>query len=198
VGLFRRKQETLNEQLLREAGLDPAHALGATPPPGPLEPPQTVISVTGLPHDLRLPPKDWDVTLAVTAPGLVGDRIEFTTLPNGDVIVSEETGDADLFPLADAVEKKVEPPYRATATRQDADLWGVGATEIWVAEFQLAEGDAVEVTKNDGVQEVRVDGEPSDAEIPELVQLGEEAGADYCVEAKRIDGDFWEVEVSAL
>ena len=124
--------------------------------------------------------------------------MEFATLPNGDLIVQEETGTGDLSPLADAVERKLEPPYRAVAARQDADLWGVGAIEIAVVKFELAEGDAVELTENDGVQGVRVDGEPSDAEIPELERLGEEAGASYCVEAKRIDGNFWEVEVSAL
>jgi hypothetical protein len=198
VGLFRRKQETLNEQLLREAGLDPAQVLGEAPPPGPLEPPQSVISAAGLPHDLRLGPKDWDVTTTVTAPGLAGDRIEFTTLPNGDVIVDEESGDADLTPLADAVEQRIEPPYRAAADRRDGDLWAVGARKIEVATFALGEGDVVELTENDGEQEVRVDGEPRDIEIPELARLGEQAGADYCVEAKRIDGDSWEVEVSAL
>jgi hypothetical protein len=198
VGLFRRKQETLNEQLLREAGLDPAQVLGDPPPPGPLDPPKSVISAAGMPHDLRLGPKDWDVTFAVTAPGLAGDRIELTTLPNGDMIVGEEAGDADLSPLADAVETKMEPPYRAVAARQDADLWGVGAKRIDVAKFELAEGDAVELSENDGEQEVRVDGEPSDAAVPELVQLGEQVGTDYCVEAQRIDGDFWEVRVSAL
>jgi hypothetical protein len=45
---------------------------------------------------------------------------------------------------------------------------------------------------------LRVDGDPSDAEIPELVQFGEQVGTNYCVEGKRIDGDFWEVRVSAL
>ena len=62
----------------------------------------------------------------------------------------------------------------------------------------MPNGDAVELSENDGEREVRVDGEPSDVEVPELVQLGEQVGADYCVEATRIDGDFWEVEVSAL
>jgi hypothetical protein len=198
VGLFRRKQETLNEQLLREAGLDPGQVLGEAPPPGPLEPPQSVISATGLPHDLRLGPKDWDVTVAVTAPGLAGDRIEFTTIPSGDVIVDEETGDADLTPLADAVEKKLEPPYRAAAARKGADLWGVGARRIEVATFALADGDTVELSENEGSREVRVDGEPSDADVPELVRLGERVGTDYTVEAKRIDGDLWEVRATAL
>lgn len=198
MGLFRRKQETLNEQLLREAGLDPAQHLGDPPPPGPLDPPPSVISTLGLPHDLRLGPKDWDVTVAVTAPGLAGDRIEFTTIPSGDVIVDEETGDADLTPLADAVEKKIEPPYRAAAARQNADLWGVGAKRIEVATFALAEGDTVELSENDGEREVRVDGEPSDVEIPELARLGEQVGADYTIEAKRIDGDLWEIRSTAL
>jgi hypothetical protein len=130
--------------------------------------------------------------------GLAGDEVEFTTLPNGDVIVEKEKGDGDLSPLADAVERKIDPPYRAAAARQDGDLWGVGAKRIEVAKFQFAEGDAVELSANDGVQELRVEGEPSDAEIPELARLGEQAGTDYCVEAKRIDGDFWEVEVSPL
>jgi hypothetical protein len=198
VGLFRRRQETLNEQLLREAGLDPAQALGDPPPPMPLEPPKSLYSKLGLPEGSGGGPRQWDAVATARAPGLAGEQVEFVTLPNGDILVEQGKGDGDLSPLADVVEKKVDPPYRATATRQEADLWGVGATEIWVAEFRLAEGDAVEVTENDGVQEVRVDGEPSGAEIPELVQFGKEAGADYCVEAKRIDGDFWEVEVSAL
>ena len=48
-------------------------------------------------------------------------------------------------------------------------------------------------------RELRVDGEQSDAAIPpELAELGEAAGADYFVEALRIDGDLWEVRVTAF
>jgi hypothetical protein len=203
VGLFRRKQETLNEQLLREAGLDPAQTLdNPTPPPEPepepLDPPRFSTGDINLGHGRRGRPPEWNTVATARAPGLAGDHVEFTTLPNGDVIVEEEKGDGDLSPLADAVERRLEPPYRAVAARQGGDLWGVGAVEIAVVKFELAEGDAVELTENDGVQELRVDGEPGEAEIPELARLGEEAGADYCVEAKRIDGNFWEVEVSAL
>jgi hypothetical protein len=204
VGLFRRKQETLNEQLLREAGLDPTQALREpTPeperePPGPPPFPTGDISLGRSPRRWDPGPSEWDVVATARVPGLAGDQVEFATLPDGDIIVEQEKGDGDLSPLADAVEKKIDSPYRAVAARQDADLWGVGAIEIEVVKFQLAEGDAVELSENDGVQEVRVDGEPSDAQIPELVRLGEQAGTDYCVEAKRIDGDFWEVEVSAL
>jgi hypothetical protein len=209
VGLFRRTQETLNEQLLREAGLDPAQTLGQTTRASEPEP-EPELSAPPPPFptgDIHLSLRrgrfnggtgDWDAVATARAPGLTGDQAEFVTLPNGDIVVEREKGDGDLSPLADAVEKKIEPPYRAVAARQDHDLWGVGATLILVESFQLDEGDAVELSQNDGEQEVRVDGEPSDAEVPELVQLGEQVGADYCVEAKRIDGDFWEVEVSAL
>jgi len=199
VGLFRRRQETLNERLLREAGLDPAQQLGDPEPVGPVgSPPFPTLDVTHGHGRYTGGTGDWDAVATARVPGLTGDQAEFVTLPNGDIVVEREKGDGDLSPLADAVEKKIEPPYRAVAARQDHDLWGVAATLILVERFQLAEGDAVELSQNDGEQEVRVDGEPSDAQVPELVQLGEQVGDGYCVEAKRIDGDFWEVEVSAL
>jgi hypothetical protein len=201
VGFFRRRRETLNERLLREAGLDPEQALGDTPPqPAPFEAPQSVISAVGLPHDLRLGPKEWDAATTVTVPGLAGDRIEFTTIPNGDVIVSDGTGDADLSPLADAVERHVSPPYRAVAQRQEDEVWAVAAKRIEVAQVQFPEGERLELSRNGDDEELRVDGEPSDAAIPrELERLGEDAvGNDFYLQAERIDGDSWEVRVTAL
>jgi hypothetical protein len=202
VGLFRRRSETLNEQLLKEAGLDPAPAEPESPPP-----PESSDTAAPFPTgDINLGrhgkvwggPLEWDTMVTVTAASLAGARIEFTTLPNGDIIIETEQGDADISPLADAVEQHLDPPYRAIASRQDEDLWAVGAKRIQVAKLELAKGDAVELVVNDGAEEVRVDGEPSDAQVPELVQLGEREGSDYCVEATRIDGDFWEVRASAL
>ena len=211
MGLFRRRKETLNEQLLREAGLDPAEVLGDQQPTVPLgyrpepepdssapPPPRTGDITLGWLGNVESGTGNWDAVVTARAAGVVGNRAEFTTLPNGDVIVEQEKGDGDLSPFADAVEKKIEPPYRAAAGRQDGDLWAIGAKRIQVAKFELAEGDALELSENDGVQELRVDGEPSDAMVPELARLGERVGADYCVEATRIDGDFWEVKVTAL
>ena len=198
----RRKEETLNEQLLREAGLDPAQALGGQSPPlqaAPGPPPFPTGDVhLGRSGNYDGGSRDWDTVATVRAAGLDGDQVEFTTLPNGDLIIDREKGDGDLSPLADAVEQRIQPPYRAVASRQDGDLWGVGAYRIEVASFALAEGDAVELSVHDGTREVRVDGEPSDAEVPELIRYGDLVGDDFCVEAKRIDGDFWQVEVSAL
>jgi hypothetical protein len=200
VGLLRRRQETLNERLLREAGLDGATEWLGEPSSPPELQPELATSTAGqanLGHRRKAPSPVGHV-VTVRAAALPGDRIEFKTLPNGDIIVEEEKGDGDLSPLAEAVERHVDPPYWAIASRQDGDVWAVGARRIQVAEFKLAEGDAVEVIASDGAEEVRVDGEPSDAQVPELAQLGEQKGSSYCVEAKRIDGDFWEVMANAL
>jgi hypothetical protein len=198
LGLFRRRRESLNEQLLRDAGLDPAQLLGDSRPRPLLQPP-SILAAAGVPDGSSLGPKEWDAAVTVEAPGLTGDRVEFTTLPNGDLIVSDESGDADLSPLADAVEQHVSPPYRAVAARQDGDLWGVGAKRIAVESFPFPDAEAVELTRKDSWTELRVDGEPSDRAVPRaLEQLGERAGPDYFVKGERIDGDSWEVKVSAL
>jgi hypothetical protein len=202
VGLFRRKQETLNEQLLREAGLDPDQMLGAAsppPPPQPAEPPRSALARAGVADGSGVGPKEWDVALTVTAPALAGDRVEFTTIPNGDVIVDQESGNADLTALADAVELHVSPPYRAVGHRQDGDLWGVGAKRIQVAQIPFPDGDKLEFSQHVGSGELRVDGEPSDSLVPpEVERLGETLGDSFYVEAERIDGDLWEVRAAAL
>ena len=82
MGLFRRRRETLNERLLREAGLDPAQVLG-DPRPRPLQQPPSVLAVVGVPDGSSLGPKEWDAAVTVEAPGFAGHRIEFTTIPNG-------------------------------------------------------------------------------------------------------------------
>jgi hypothetical protein len=187
VALFR-KQETYNEQMLREAGLDRIQ----------LEQP-TVLEELGIPIGR---PKDdqakWAVAMTLTAPGLPGEKIAFTTLPDGDVIVDEEDGDADISPLADAVETRLKPPYKALSARQRGDLWAVVANPIEVASIPFPKGDELELSRKDSWDELRVDGQPSDARIPQLARLGEQAGPDFFVKAERIDGDFWEVRVSAL
>ena len=202
MGLFKRKQETLNEQLLRQAGLDSAQMLGDAPPPprpDPVEPPKSGLARAGVADGSGVGPKEWDATVTVTAPALVGDRVQFTTLPSGDLIIGEENGDADLAPLADAVERHLRPPYRAVGRRQAGDLWGVGARRIQVAQIPFPEGDKLELSQHVDHGELRVDGEPSDAVVPpELERLGEALGDSFYVDADRIDGDLWEVRATAL
>ena len=200
MGFFRRRNETLNEQLLRQAGLDSAQVLGEPQPPPPAPgPPVSVLAAAGVPDGSRVSPREWDATAVVRAPDLAGERVEFTTLPDGDVIVGEEAGDADLSPLADAVERHIDPPYRAVAARQEGDLWAVGAKRVAAALIPFPAGEKLELSWNGSDAELRVDGEQSDAAIPpELAELGEAAGAAYFVEALRIDGDLWEVRVTAF
>lgn len=201
MGLFRRRTETLNEQLLREAGLDPAQVLGDPPPAQAPEPGSgtPTFGRTALPDVSHVDPKEWDAAVTVTAPGLEGDQIRFTTIPDGDVIVGQEAGDADLSALADAVERHVSPPYRAVSSRQEGDLWAVGARRIQVAKVPFPVGDKLEFSWNGIYGEFRVDDEPSDARVPpELEELGTAVGASFYVTAVRIDGDLWEVRATGL
>jgi hypothetical protein len=134
VGLFRRKQEeTLNEQLLREAGYDPSGKpvgspeieLGEPPEPwsvgpsGPMDPRGSVVAGA-----VSQRPREWDVATPAEAPDLKAQSYEFAVTPDGSLIV-DETCDEDLTPLADAVDRELAPPYRAFAVRSDDRWWMV-------------------------------------------------------------------------
>jgi hypothetical protein len=185
VGLFRRRRETYDQQLLREAGLERIQ----------LDRPN-VLETVGVPSGRAVGQADWDTSATVNAPGLTGDTIEFTTLEDGDVLVEEEQGDVSA--LADAIEKELAPPYRARAARQSGDLWAVLAHRIDVHRFAFPRAEMLELSRKDSWQELRVDGEPSMGRAPELERLGERAGPDFFVKAERLDGDLWEVRVTAL
>jgi hypothetical protein len=218
----RRKEETLNEQMLREAGIDDED--GDTPPTenrpdsatassnepesadetGPPEPFDPYAGTYPADHFFgtltraMARPGVWDLITTVHAAGIAGDAVEFATVPAGDMIVDTETGDADLSPFADKVEKQLEPPYRALARREDDDLWSLAARTIDVVELKLEQGDEIELVENEGRTELRIDGEPSQQVIPELERAGEALGSDFVVQADRLDADLWEIRVSAL
>jgi hypothetical protein len=219
MGIFRRrKEETLNEQMLRDAGIAPVldspglqnrpdsvTASTNEPPPEPFDPyagtypaDQAAGRWPGYLSRAMARPAVWDVVTTVRVPGIAGDTVEFVTLPAGDVIVDTETGDGDLSPLADAVEKHLKPPYRVQARREQDDLWGIAARTIDVVELRFDGGDEIELVETEGRTELRVGGEPWRQEIPELERAGETLGTDYVVQADRLDGDLWEVRASAL
>jgi hypothetical protein len=207
MGLFRRRKETLNEQLLHEAGLDgaaeaPVPEAGVPEDPSPADPfagTYPAQNVLGLWVRAMARPGEYDAVVSVHAPEIHGDTAEFATLANGDVIVDTEQGDADLSPLADAVEKHVEPPYRVVARRGEGDMWSVAARGIDVLELDFSGGDEIELASIDGHIDLKVDGEPWNGRIPELEHAGEAAnGEDYVVQAERLDGDLWEVRASPL
>ena len=200
MGIFRKKP-TLNEQMLRDAGLD--RVVFNTPQPAPEE---ESTEPEPEPATDRLPPvprvKQWarqgarDTATSVVAPGIDADSVSFTVLPTGDLIVDGDE-DSDLAPLADAIEAHLSPPYKAMASRQEGDLWAVSANRIEVAEFTYPDAEKLDLSRRDGVEALRIDDGPTDVAPPvELRQLGERAGADFFVSAQRIDGDNWEVMVN--
>ncbi|TMK93438.1 MAG: hypothetical protein E6G42_06240 [Actinobacteria bacterium] len=105
---FWRRRETLNEKLLREAGLerpplDPQPAQEGPRLPGGGGGFFDQVGITGL-HRLR----EWDASAAVEAPGLGGDELSFVVLPDGSLLVDEEVEEAPLAPRADVEGDELE------------------------------------------------------------------------------------------
>ncbi len=207
---FRRRDETLNEKLLREAGYSPegtaVEAVAAADPQErepELEPDPAPRSSREFPGTLgyrsvRSLPREPDALATVECPELSGESYSFTTLPDGTLIVDDSCTE-DLSRLADAVEQHLKPPYSATAVRHDDRLWLVSARQIKVAQV-AADGDEVELTSVEGEHTCAIDGQSVDAAHapPELVSLGEARWDDYAVHAVRLDGELWEVDVDPL
>jgi hypothetical protein len=172
LSLFRR-EEPLHERLAREGGLVEREPRA----------PWREVGIHGMQR-----PREWDATETVDAPGIEGNAATFVSLPDGSLLV-EEGPDSSLQPLADAVERDLQPPYRARAARVRGDLWAVQARRIQVVKIANGpDGDAIELTD----ESLLVDGEKVFGSIPELEGLGD------VVRAERLDGDLWEVTASPL
>jgi hypothetical protein len=167
------KDEPLHERLAREGGLVEREPRA----------PWREVGIHGMQRV-----REWDATQTVEAPGIDGDAAGFVVLPDGSILV-EEGPDTSLQPLADAVERELQPPYRARASRVDGDLWAVQATRIRVLQIRGApDGDSIELSR-DGLV---VDGARAFGSVPELEGLGD------VVRAERLDGDVFEVSASSL
>jgi hypothetical protein len=209
MGLFRRKrEETLNEQLLREAGYDATGKHEAPPEDDVVERPDPWIAGPRGPMDPRgygiaggavsQRTREWDVVTPAEAPELNARSYEFAVLPDGSLIVDDNC-EEDLSPLADAVERELKAPYRALAVRSDDLWWMVSARKLSVLELSV-EGEEFELTDVGGERHFVVDGSEKNAtRAPaELVALGQEVGVDYVVQGHRLDGNLWDVTPSAL
>jgi len=186
VPLFRRKP--LHERLLEDARIEPTAQDDRPVVGGTRE--------TGVHGVARR--REWDVVATVEAPDVSGDEVAFDVLPDRTVLVEEEEGDAELSPLADAVERELQPPYRARAVRQSSELWAVAARTIDVVELDKQSGETIELSKRGDERSLTVDGAREFGTIPKLEALASSRHADYVLRAERLDGDWWEIRVDPL
>lgn len=141
--------------------------------------------------------RTWDAVASAHAPGVTGDSVSFVALEDGSLVVDEDVPEGSLSPLADALEEHVSPPYRASAVRDEGDVWSVSAQHVSVTEIPGVAGDVVELSVVDGNREVSIDGEPVSETVPALDSLVDGSG-DTVVRAERIDGDLFTIDVFAL
>ena len=172
--LFRRR-ETLNERLLREAGMtDPGSEDRRAP--------WDKAGIHGVSR-----PREWDEVVTVEA-SLPGDEARFVVVDDAIVI---DDGPDDVEPLANGV--TLEPPFRAEARRVGEALWSVGARRIELIELPGLDGDELEFVSRDGVPTLTVDGSHVLQSFPQLQRDGE-----YVIRGTRLDGELWEVESAPL
>jgi hypothetical protein len=178
VSLFRRG-EPLHVRLAREGGLP----LGDET--APVRPAWDATGIHGLQR-----PREWDVVTTVDAPELEGDRASFVALTRDDLLVEE--GPDNVEPLAAAVERELQPPYRAEAVRRHGTLWAVEGRSIELVKLQGVTGNEVELSMHEGERALVVNGQPAFGSIPELER------PEHVVRARRLDGETWEVRFDPL
>jgi hypothetical protein len=191
VPFLRRREKPLHEQLAEGTGLLEWRSKHA-----PVYPPSFAGTLDVL-HGGK--PRRWDAVGTAEAPGLPGDTLEFTTLPDGTVLVEDELPDDALLPLIQVVEQEVVPPYQARAVRSEGDLWAVAANAIQVVELTAEiPGNTVSLAVQDGERTLLVDERPAWESIPALEQYGAAVHADFVLSAERLDGTLWSIEVNPL
>jgi hypothetical protein len=144
-------------------------------------------------------PRRWEAVATAEAPELDGDRLEFTALPDGTLLVEEDVPDGALSPLAEAIEQSLAAPYRAEAVRSEGDVWGVAANRIEVLSVpEEIEGDTVSLAVQGDERTLLVDERPVWAEIPTLETYARERHEEFVLHAERLDGDLWWVKANPL
>lgn len=172
-----RRREPLHVRLARDGGIP----LGEPEARGPWD----ASGIHGL-HRVR----EWDAVVTVAAPDVEGDRAAFVALPGGDLVLEE--GPDHLAPFAEALERELDPPYRAEAVRREDALWAVAGRRIEVVELPGVAGSELELATHEGERTLLVDGERAFGSVPALER------PDHVVRARRIDGDLWEVDEAPL
>jgi hypothetical protein len=197
LGLLRRRQP-LHRRLAEAAditGLDsPAPAPSqAAEPPGWDGEARGEPGIHGVPRTRR-----WDVVVTAESPLLKGSEVHFVSLADHTLLVVEDEPDEGMTPLADTVDSALSPPYRAEAVRRDGDTWAVAASRIQVEAVPGLHGDEAELAVTREGRTLEVDGRAVLGRSPVLERIGEAQSSEYVVRARRLDGDLWEVEATAL
>ena len=195
-----RREESLNEQLLREGEADMATEakLGAPAGSGAMQSSAFPIAEWAETDALlKQWSQQWDAVVGADAPDIGGDRVEFVVLEDGTLIVDTEEGDASLSALADAVEEQLARPYRAEGIRHEGGWWAVGARRTAVYSLPGITGDSLELSVYGG--ERTVSGVEDGPALEPIDALAAAKGfSEYGVEAERLDDDLWEVQLSPL
>jgi hypothetical protein len=186
VPLFRRK--ALHERLAQEGDLS-----ASAPEPVDTTPKWGEVGIHGLQR-----PRQWDVVVTARAPDLEGKKTEFSSLPDGLLIIDEGVRAEDLEPLILAVESELEPPYRAEAVLQHDHTWAVAARAVDLLELPGVEGEELTLTLQDGVKSFVLDGHEEFGTVPELERFALERYNSFVAVANHLDGDLWEVRVNPL
>ena len=144
-------------------------------------------------------PRRWDAVVTADAPGLRGNTVHFVALEDGTLVVEEDQPDDALSPLADAIETRLAPPYRAEAVRRDESLWGVAGRRITVVSEPGLVGEEAELVLTSSGWALTVDGHHRLAHVPALEAAGRAGGgSEAVVRASRIADDLWDVETAPL
>jgi hypothetical protein len=137
----------------------------------------------------------WDVVTSAHAPELPGRTVSFVALEDGTLVVDDDIPDGSATPLADAVEKELQPPYEAAAVRREDEdgLWRVAAVDVLVAPAEPGKAERVDLARVGGEVTATVDGaDAPEREAPHgLLELLAHLDGDAALTAERLDEATW-------
>ena len=138
------------------------------------------------------------VVVSLLAPDIAGDYAVFVALPQRLIIVEDQEGDSDLGALADAVEKRLQAPYRARALRGDGQRFVVVAGEIETVELPGLDGEELVVfALPDGQRTAVLDGARYELASPEVESILEDS-APCLLRLENVDESVWEISLELL
>lgn len=164
----------------------------STPPGLDGEPGLGLVGIHGVPRG-----RTWDAVVSATASELPGETTTFVVLADRTIVVDDDLPDGALEPLAEALERSVQPPYRAAAMRHEGEVWTAVAEQVEIVELSNVDEDTVELTYVGDERTLLLDGEPTIRPLPALDALAEEHG-DVAVHAERVDGHLFAADVYPL